>query len=127
MTTIEGVVVRGRRLGRELGFPTANIEVAESLALEDGVYLARVWLPEDEQPLPAVSNLGRNPSVGGCERRLESHLLDYAGEDLYGKRLRVELLERLRKERHFDSLEALRHQIEEDITTARKRYAGGEI
>lgn len=127
MTTIEGVVVRGRRLGRELGFPTANIEVAESLALEDGVYLARVWLPEDEQPLPAVSNLGRNPSVGGCERRLESHLLDYAGEDLYGKRLRVELLERLRKERHFDSLEALRLQIEEDITTARKRYAGGEI
>ena len=92
---IEGVVEHGRRLGRELGFPTANLAVPEDVAAADGVYL------------------GRNPSVGGVERRLETHIFDFRGE-LYGRWLRVELLEKIRDERRFASVEELRGQIARD-------------
>ncbi len=115
---IEGVVVEGRQLGRELGFPTANIEVGEQLEAREGVYAARVILPEARYG--AVANLGRNPSVGGCERRLEVHLLDYHGASLYGTILQVELVEWLRGEVHFASLEELRKQIARDIVRVRE-------
>lgn len=121
MKVIEGVVVEGRRIGRELGFPTANIEVGEQFDLPNGVYRARVELPERGKSYEAVANLGHNPSVGGCERRLESHLLDYDGASLYGKSLRVTLCERLRDEQHFESLEELRRQIADDIRRVRQR------
>ena len=110
---IEGAVRHGRQLGRELGFPTANLDVADDLALEDGVYRARVAV--DGRTYDAMSNLGCNPSVGGAERRLETHLLGFGG-DLYGRRLRVELFERIRGERRFASVEELREQIARDKT-----------
>lgn len=108
---IEGVVEHGRRLGRELGFPTANIALPEDVAAQDGVYRSRaevggVWYD-------AMSNLGCNPSVGGSERRLETHLFGFSGE-LYGRTLRVELLQKIRDERTFATLEELRAQIEKD-------------
>lgn len=117
MLQLEGVVTAGRQLGRQLGFPTANLELTEPIALEDGVYLSEVCC--DQERWWAVSNLGTNPTVGGCHRRLESHLLDYHGVSLYGKRLRIRLLRRLRSERHFASLEELQRQIAEDINRAR--------
>ena len=104
---IEGVVEHGRRLGRELGFPTANLAVPEDVAAADGVYRSRAEVYD------AMSNLGRNPSVGGVERRLETHIFDFRGE-LYGRRLRVELLEKIRDERRFASVEELRGQIARD-------------
>ncbi|HCN14156.1 MAG TPA: adenosylhomocysteinase, partial [Alistipes sp.] len=110
---IEGVVRSGRRLGRELGFPTANLDVPRDLELEDGVYRSRVRV--GGRTYEAMSNLGCNPSVGGAERRLETHLFDFAG-DLYGRRLRVELLDRIRGERRFASVEELRAQIARDKT-----------
>ncbi len=110
---IEGVVRSGRRLGRELGFPTANLDVPRDLELEDGVYRSRVRV--GGRTYDAMSNLGCNPSVGGAERRLETHLFDFAG-DLYGRRLRVELLDRIRGERRFASVEELRAQIARDKT-----------
>ena len=93
---IEGVVEHGRRLGRELGFPTANLAVPEDVAAADGVYRSRA-------------------EVGGkvYERRLETHIFDFRGE-LYGRRLRVELLEKIRDERRFASVEELRGQIARD-------------
>lgn len=108
---IEGVVIRGHQLGRTLGFPTANIAVSTALAIADGVYRSRVWL--DDVCYDAMSNLGCNPSVGGSERRLETHIFGYEGE-LYGRRMRVELLEKIREERKFASVEELREQILRD-------------
>ncbi len=118
---IEGVVISGRQLGRKLGFPTANIALEESIPLSDGVYVALVTLPDTLLPLWAVANLGRNPSVGGGERHLEVHLLDYEGETLYGRLLQVELCEKLREEQLFSSLDALKQQVEEDIMQVRRR------
>ena len=103
---IEGVVEHGRRLGRELGFPTANLAVPE-----DVVYRSRAEV--GGKVYDAMSNLGRNPSVGGVERRLETHIFDFRGE-LYGRWLRVELLEKIRDERRFASVEELRGQIARD-------------
>lgn len=111
---IEGIVGTGRRLGRELGFPTANIAVPNDVAAEDGVYQSRATV--DGVAYDAMSNLGCNPSVGGAERRLETHIFGFDG-DLYGRRLRVELLRRIRGERKFDSVEELRTQIEKDKET----------
>ena len=108
---IEGVVEHGRRLGRELGFPTANLSVPETVTAADGVY--RSLAEVGGRTYDAMSNLGSNPSVGGTERRLETHIFDFEGV-LYGRLLRVELLEKIRDERKFDTVEDLRMQIEKD-------------
>ena len=94
-TVVEGTVTHGRQLGRELGFPTANLAVGANLGLEDGVYRSRAAVAG--RWYDAMSNLGSNPSVGGTERRLETHLFGFSGE-LYGRPLQVELLERIRGE-----------------------------
>lgn len=111
LAVIEGCVEHGRRLGRELGFPTANLSVPDDLSLDDGVYRSRVEVAG--RRYDAMSNLGRNPSVGGTERRLETHIFGFTGE-LYGCRLRVELLQRIRGERKFASVEEFRSRIEQD-------------
>ncbi len=117
---IEGTVVHGRQLGRRLGFPTANLAVPDALEARDGVYLSEAEV--DGQLYGAMSNLGRNPSVGGTERRLESYLLGFEGE-LYGRRLRIRLLRRLREERKFASVEELQRQIEADRREAEAFFA----
>ena len=118
LAAVEGVVGHGRRLGRELGFPTANLAVGANLGLEDGVYRSRAEVAG--RWYNAMSNLGRNPSVGETERRLETHLFGFSGE-LYGRRLRVELLERLRGERRFASVGELQAQIARDRDEILKR------
>ena len=117
---IEGTVVHGRQLGRRLGFPTANLAVPDVLEARDGVYLSEAEV--DGQLYGAMSNLGRNPSVGGTERRLESYLFGFEGE-LYGRRLRIRLLRRLREERKFASVEELQRQIEADRREAEAFFA----
>ena len=114
---IEGVVEHGRQLGRKLGFPTANLSVDGSVDADDGVYASVAEV--DGVRHAAMSNLGTNPSVGGCVRRLETHLFDFGGA-LYGRRLRVELLHKVRDERRFASVDELRAQIEEDSATIRE-------
>ena len=98
-------------MGRELGFPTANLSVPETVTAADGVYRSRAEV--GGRTYDAMSNLGSNPSVGGTERRLETHIFDFEGL-LYGRLLRVELLEKIRDERKFDTVEDLRMQIEKD-------------
>lgn len=109
--TIEGVVEHGRRLGRELGFPTANMAVADAVGISDGVYYSRVEV--DGVSYDAMSNLGSNPSVGGSERHLETHIFGFGGS-LYGRMLRVELVCKIREERRFNTVEELRAQLERD-------------
>ena len=109
--TIEGVVEHGRRLGRELGFPTANMAVPDSVTAADGVYYSRVEV--DGTRYDAMSNLGSNPSVGGAVRHLETHIFGVGGS-LYGRTLRVELVRKIRDERRFATIGELRAQIARD-------------
>lgn len=108
---IRGVVEHGRRLGRELGFPTANLHVGAQVDAPDGVYASLATV--DGVSYRSMSNLGCNPSVGGDERRLETHLFGFEGS-LYGREMQVELLVKIRDERTFATVEELRAQIEKD-------------
>lgn len=107
---VEGTVIHGRAIGRDLGYPTANIDLADP-AIEGGVYDSRVAL--DGKVYPAVTNVGTNPTVGGACRHLETHIIGFDG-DLYGRRLRIELRRKIREERRFGSLDELKEQIAED-------------
>ena len=112
MTEIEGTVIHGQRIGRTLGFPTANIDAENRLAdCADGVYASQVEV--DGQSYDAMSNLGRRPSVGGERRLLETHLFGFSG-DLYGRRIKVRLLRRIRGEERYPTVDALRQAIERD-------------
>jgi riboflavin kinase/FMN adenylyltransferase len=115
--SLRGVVARGAARGRVIGFPTANLPAPSGLLVADGVYAARAaW---DAESAPAVVNVGVRPTFDGATRLVEAHLLD-AAPDLYGRRLTLAFLGRIRPERRFDSLEALRSQIAEDVQTARR-------
>lgn len=115
-----GTVVRGDRRGTLLGFPTANIPLGRSVRPPAGVYAVEV--PLEGRIYRGVANLGRRPTFesGGTEI-LEVHLLDYPGGDLYGRTLEVRFLRRLREERRFENVEALRRQIQADIESVRGR------
>lgn len=111
----EGVVAEGNKLGRTIGFPTANLEVAdpEKLIPGNGVYAVRV-LPG---ALPGMMNIGVRPTIGGTRRVIEVHLLNFAG-DLYGLSLRVELISFLRAEQKFGNLALLQEQLNADKIAA---------
>ncbi len=109
---IEAVVIGGNRLGRTLGFPTANMEISHSVELENGVY--RSLIDIDGVTYRAMSNVGVRPSVDGKTRLLETHVFDFHG-DLYGKKLKVSLCEKIRDERKFSSVAELRAQLEHDM------------
>ena len=120
--TIAGRVLHGQKLGRQLGTPTANIQLKRRRPPLHGVYLVSAKL--DGKRVPGVANIGMRPSVTGDGRaHLEVHLLDYAG-DLYGRRLTVEFHHKLRDEQRFASLDALKTAINADITAARAYWLG---
>jgi riboflavin kinase/FMN adenylyltransferase len=121
---LAGTVVHGERRGRELGFPTANLNFSEPVCLPpDGIYAARAsWGGEailaPQQRADAVISLGTQPTFGGRTRLLEVHLLDRE-EDLYGQRLRVEFAGWLRGQRRYDSADELIEQMGHDVERAR--------
>jgi riboflavin kinase/FMN adenylyltransferase len=112
---VEGKVVEGRRLGREIGFPTANVERGEEQFPPDGVWAVRARARELR--LDGVANLGVRPTVDGESRTLEVHLFDFSG-DLYGQALEVEFVRHLRPEKKFGSLKDLQDQIRRDAEQA---------
>jgi riboflavin kinase/FMN adenylyltransferase len=116
---LTGKVVTGARRGQRLGFPTANLETAESLIIPaNGVYAVRAYW--DSVNHAAVVNVGQRPTFEqDSERVLEAHILDFSG-DLYGKELRVEFIERLRPELRFDSGEDLIAQMRMDVAQTRR-------
>ncbi len=111
-------VVRGERLGRTLGFPTANLPLKRRRAPVAGVFAVRVH-GVGAAALPGVASLGTRPTVNGTEALLEAHLFDFAG-DLYGREIAVEFVAKLREEAHFASLAALTAQMHEDAAQARR-------
>lgn len=115
--SICGEVRHGAQLGRNLGFPTANLDTGEAQLPPDGVWAVRV---DDGSGVlrDGVASLGSRPTVGGTGRLLETHLLDYDG-DLYGKTIDVRPVKHLRPEMKFPSLEALKAAIAADVAAAR--------
>jgi riboflavin kinase/FMN adenylyltransferase len=117
---VAGEVVHGQHLGREIGFPTANVVPPDGLApLADGIYAAWGWLSGDDAPRPAIAYVGSRPTVNDGERMVETHLLDFDG-DLYGQTLATDLLERIRPDARFDSLDDLIAQMQIDKAEARE-------
>jgi riboflavin kinase/FMN adenylyltransferase len=119
---ISGRVQRGQRLGRKLGFPTANLALHRKVIPLWGVFAVRVDGPGFSSH-PAVANLGTRPTLDGTVPLLEVHLFDFDG-DLYGRNLDVDFVARLRDEVRFDSLEGLVTQMHRDAAQARARLEG---
>ncbi|MCD9087485.1 bifunctional riboflavin kinase/FAD synthetase [Stenotrophomonas sp. SY1] len=117
---IGGRVVRGRQLGRTLGFPTANLRFPKTPALS-GIYATWVHGVFD-RPWPSVSSFGTRPTVDGVEPLLEAHLFDFQG-DLYGRHIQVEFVAKLRDEEKFNDLPALTEQMHRDAELARRILA----
>jgi riboflavin kinase/FMN adenylyltransferase len=119
--TVAGRVIEGRRLGRELGFPTANLERGEEEYPPDGVWAVRTLI--DGSPADGVANLGRRPTVDAESRLLEVHLFEAQG-DLYGRLMEVEFVRKLRDQRRFGSLDELKDAIARDRDAARRILEG---
>jgi riboflavin kinase/FMN adenylyltransferase len=110
---LSATVVEGEKLGRKLGFPTANLQpVLAQVIPADGVYA--VWVEWGGRRWKGACSIGLRPTVGGTQRTIEIYLLDFFGE-LYGERVSVEFVTRLRDEMKFDTLEALVQQIKRDV------------
>jgi len=115
--SISGRVVRGLGLGRKLGFPTANVHLKRIQAPIDGIFAARVTGLHD-RPLDGVASVGTRPTIGGGVALLEVLVFDFDRE-IYGRYITVHFVKRLREERHFADLEALKRQMHVDVAAAR--------
>lgn len=115
---ISGKVVRGKQLGRQLGYPTANLRLAGKRPALSGIYAT--WVHGiGAEPMASVASLGTRPTVQGVEPLLEAHVFDFDG-DLYGRRIEVEFVAKLRDEEKFDDLPALVRQMDLDAAQARR-------
>lgn len=121
---VEGEVVRGAQRGRELGYPTANVDtVPHSAVPADGVYAG--WLTADGERMPAAISVGTNPTFDGTARTVEAYAIDRVGLDLYGLHVAVEFLVYLRGMEKFDSIEALLDRMADDVKRARELTDAG--
>lgn len=120
---ITGQVVQGKALGRTLKYPTANLHLKESYKLvpKNGVYIVRSII--DGEKTFGITSIGTNPTVGGTEKTIETHFLDF-DKDLYGKDISISFLKFIRNEETFDSVETLKREIEKDELFA-KRFING--
>lgn len=118
---IKGRVVHGEKLGRQLGFPTANVALKRLSVPFTGVYAVKVKLLEDNDQIKevkGVANIGVKPTVGEFKPNLEIHLFDF-NEDIYGAKVSVEFVTKLRDEKRFDGIDELKTQIELDVQNAK--------
>ncbi|GMR04890.1 MAG: bifunctional riboflavin kinase/FAD synthetase [Thermodesulfobacteriota bacterium] len=117
--SIKGSVVAGKEIGKVIGFPTANLKVSSELLPKNGVYAVRASF--DGIRYDGVVNIGTAPTFGGKKKTVEVHLFDFK-DDIYGKKMRVEFIKRLRDEKHFKTKEALVRQINRDAERAKKVF-----
>lgn len=111
-------VVPGNRRGQSLGFPTANFEIKPEQAVPpNGIYATVVYVGQNI--LPAATNIGVSPTFGGGKRLMETYIIGFEGE-LYGQNLRIEFIDRIRDEKRFENVEALKSQIMKDVEQAKK-------
>lgn len=120
---IQGKIFRGDRRGHELGYPTANILLNDTLHPAYGVYACRVKIEGENDWLPAATNIGIRPMFEVPEGQVEAHILDFPDRDIYDKILRVQPVQRIRSEAKFASVDDLTAQMEKDCAQARKNLA----
>ncbi|WP_430965485.1 bifunctional riboflavin kinase/FAD synthetase [Spongiimicrobium sp. 2-473A-2-J] len=114
---LTGTIKKGKGLGRQLNFPTANLLIEEGYKLipRNGVYVVKSNL--DNRVIHGMMNIGYNPTVSGKEKSIEIHFFDFE-QDLYDHKIQIHILERIRDEHKFDSVEALKEQLEKDRETS---------
>ncbi len=112
-----GIVVEGDKRGRQIGYPTANLKIGDKLKLvpADGVYAVNVWV--DNKMHKGMLNIGLRPTVDGKKHSIEVHIFDLE-QDLYGKNITLQLMSRIRNEKKFDSIDALKLQLDNDAQVA---------
>jgi len=116
---IRGSVIPGARRATTIGFPTINLAGIDTLVPTEGVYAGLAWLDAQADPWPAACNVGPSPTFGDPAKKIEAHLIDFAG-DLYGRRVELDFLERIRAIHKFSSRDELLAQIEADVNQARR-------
>ena len=116
--SFEGKVVHGNRLGRSIGFPTANIWLPKNNLPIKGVFSVKISI--DMSEFEGIANIGIRPTVGGTSPVLEVNIFDFKKE-IYGKRIKVEFVKKIRDEKKFDSLDDLKKQIAKDVNTAKEQ------
>ncbi len=117
--TIQGVVKKGRQVGKKIGFPTCNIDINDYVLAKPGVYAVKVLRKNNNKYLKGIANLGYRPTFNQQKILLEVHLFNFSG-NLYNKLLTVEFLKFIRKEKKFNNINQLRDQIKKDLNIAKK-------
>lgn len=120
---MQGIIQRGDRRGHELGYPTANVPLNETLHPAYGVYAALVQIEGDDHWRPAATNIGIRPMFELPVGQVEAYILDFPDRDIYGRALKIKPLKRLRGEAKFESLPALIAQIAQDVAETRRALA----
>lgn len=113
--TITGKVVDGYKIGRKMGYPTANLDTQSSgqLVPADGVYATKVCIGDTENGLPGMTDIGTRPTFGGQKRTLETYIFNF-NENIYGRRISLSFIKHIRKERKFDNVTLLVEQLKKD-------------
>ncbi len=117
--TINGVVQKGRQVGKKIGFPTCNIDIKDYVLAKPGVYSVRVLVPNNSKYFKGIANLGYRPTFNQKKILLEVHLFNYSG-NLYNKLLSVEFIKFIREEKKFKNVNQLKSQIKKDLNIAKK-------
>ena len=117
--SIEGIVQKGRQVGKKIGFPTCNIDIKDYVIAMPGVYAVRVYQKNKKSYLKAIANLGYRPTFKQKKILLEVHIFNFSG-NLYNKHLSVEFIKFIRKEKKFKNINELKSQIKKDLITAKK-------
>ena len=117
--SIDGIVQKGRRLGKKIGFPTCNIDIKDYVLIKPGVYAVKVLRKNNPKFIKGIANLGYRPTFNQKKILLEVHLFNFSG-NLYNKYLSVEFLKFIRKEKKFKNVNKLRFQIKTDLNIAKK-------
>ena len=117
--TVDGVVQKGRQIGKKIGFPTCNIDIKDYVLALPGVYAVRVLWKNNSKELKGIANLGYRPTFNQRKILLEVHLFNFSG-NLYNKHLSVQFLKFIRKEKKFKNVIQLRNQIKSDLRIAKK-------
>lgn len=117
---LSGIVIHAKKLGRTIGFPTANISIDEDMIIPKlGIYATKVYV--DEEIYFGATNIGYNPTVNGDKLSIETNILDF-DEDIYGKVITIEFIERIRDEKKFNGIEELKKQLKKDTDFIYKKY-----
>jgi riboflavin kinase/FMN adenylyltransferase len=114
-----GIVVEGKKRGKALGFPTANLDLQKEIldSLEEGVYVSKVWLRGEV--FQGVTHIGSVETFDEKKKMVETHILDF-DRDIYGQILKINLLKKIRKPKKFDNVEKLKERITKDVLFARE-------